>query len=91
MSERTVNLDVPQDCISILQLYLEKGTKNGLYTLDDTFMINLALRTMKAFVKTHSLSDTAFVKTHSLSDTAFVKTHSLSDIPESNKNESGSI
>lgn len=54
MPETTVNVDVPEDCIKILQVYLEKCNKNGLFTLDDSFVIGMALRNLRSHINNSS-------------------------------------
>lgn len=49
-NKQPMNLDVLEDCVRVIHMFLEKGTKSGTYTLDDTFLINLALRNVKAHI-----------------------------------------
>lgn len=54
MSEqKTINLDVPHDCLTVLKMFLNRATeKGGLYSLDDAYLISVSIKRLNEFINT---------------------------------------
>ena len=46
MAEQKLNIDVPEDCFKIVKAYLEEANKKGVLSLDDAFLVNIALKNL---------------------------------------------
>ena len=50
MAEQKLNIDVPEDCLKLLKACLEKANKNGAFTLEESFYIHLAAKSLNTFI-----------------------------------------
>jgi len=51
MADQKLNIDVPEDCLKILKAYLEECNKKGVLSLEDAFLVNLALKKLSKYLE----------------------------------------
>ena len=50
MSQIPINMNDPEDCLKIISAGLEKSNKCGALTLEDAFLMHLALKNLKEYM-----------------------------------------
>ena len=56
--QKQLNIDVPEDCLKIVQSYLDKSNKAGCLSLEDAFVVHLSLKNLgKSIVDQQKLVD----------------------------------
>jgi predicted ATPase len=55
--EKNFNLDNPTECLEMLEIFLNKANKSGIYTLQESYVILSVIKKLEIFITDKKQSD----------------------------------
>jgi hypothetical protein len=61
-----VNLNVPDDCVNVLKIFLDRATQKGMFGMDDVMIMGFAIRNLQTYIRNNSHEEKSLDDTHAV-------------------------